>query len=126
MTAFNKSLPKPAWLLKEHENKNTQRGQRYYLQIWNAQPDWADVNAIRRIYKQARQMRREGYDVEVDHVIPLINDYICGLHVPLNLKIVPRLYNAKKSNRTYPGMEYEQRDLLENVVAPPDWDLVVQ
>ena len=71
-------------------------------------------------------MRREGYDVEVDHVIPLINDYICGLHVPLNLKIVPRLYNAKKSNRTYPGMEYEQRDLLENVVAPPDWDLITQ
>lgn len=126
MTAFNKQLPKPDWLTREHKNKNTQRGQRYYLHLWNAQPDWQDPKPIRKIYRRCKAMRQAGHDVEVDHIIPLNHPLICGLHVPLNLRITERQINAIKSNNYYPGMAYEQRDLFHQQIAPLDFSLEVQ
>lgn len=103
MTAFNKTLPKPKWLSRHHENKNTQRGQKYYNKIWNAQPDWADVNAIRAIYREAARMRREGHNVHVDHIMPICGIGFCGLHVPWNLMILDAGENMLKSNTEHPG-----------------------
>ena len=112
MTAFNKSRPKPAWLSREHENPNTKRGQKYYNHLWNAQPDWADVAAIRAIYREARRLRREGRNVHVDHIMPLIHPNFCGLHVHWNLQIMGAGPNMSKSNCDYPG--HPQGDLFEN------------
>lgn len=126
MTAFNKSRPRPAWLDREHANKNTQRGQKYYRHLWNAQPPWADVAAIRGIYNEARSLRRAGYDVEVDHIVPLIHPLVCGLHVRANLRIIDRRINAQKSNHTFPGMPFRQFDLFERSIAPADFYLQIQ
>lgn len=126
MTTFDKSKPKPAWLLREHKNKNTQRGQRYYLHLWNAQPAWVNRKAINRIYAECRRRRRAGEDVHVDHIVPLIHPLICGLHVPWNLRIVDAKLNMRKSNHTWPDMNFAQRDLFENMIAPEDWELEVQ
>lgn len=123
---FDKTKPKPAWLLRTHENANTQRGQRYYLHIWNAQPAWANRKAIDAIYRRARALRRAGKDVEVDHIVPLIHPLVCGLHVSYNLRILERSLNAKKSNHTFPGMPFAQRDLFSEQIAPADFDLDIQ
>lgn len=37
-------------------------------------------------------------DKEVDHIIPLKNDKICGLHVPWNMQYLTRSDNAVKNN----------------------------
>lgn len=105
MPSFDKSKPRPAWLNRHHSNPNTQRGQRYYRKMYDAQPAWADREAINRIYRQARKMRREGHDVHVDHIYPLINNEVCGLHVAANLQIVDAHGNMVKSNRFWPGRE---------------------
>jgi len=110
VTAFNKSLPKPRWLSRHHENKNTQRGQKYYNHLWNAQPDWADIKRIRAIYAAARRLRQQGINVHVDHIYPLIHPTHCGLHVPSNLCIIPAAENMTKSNTFYPG--HEQLDFF--------------
>lgn len=67
-----------------------------------AMPPWADVAAIEKIYTLAAQLRAEGHDVQVDHVVPLKGKDRCGLHVPDNLRIRSSPYNLKKSNKVLP------------------------
>lgn len=123
VTAFNKALPLPAWLLREHENKNTQRGQRYYLSLYDAQPDWADVRLIRAVYRHRDLLNAEGANVHVDHIVPLQHELVCGLHVHYNLRIIPAAENIQRSNRRWPDMPYDQVDLFEAWHADPDWEL---
>lgn len=40
-----------------------------------------------------------GIPHEVDHIIPLQSDVVCGLHCEMNLRVVTRAINRSKSNR---------------------------
>lgn len=64
-------------------------------------PSWANIDAIKAIYAKASMMRKNGLDVEVDHIVPLISKYVCGLHVPENLRIITKQENRRKSNQFF-------------------------
>ncbi len=66
---------------------------KYRAIFHNALPDWANLEAIKLIYKNCPK----GY--EVDHIIPLQGELITGLHLPENLQYLTREENATKSNR---------------------------
>lgn len=70
--------------------------------IRQATPRWADIQAIELIYEQMNLRRKQGEDVQVDHIIPIRGKHVCGLHVENNLQIIPRLDNVRKSNRLIP------------------------
>lgn len=65
----------------------------------NRVPAWADREKIRAVYKEAKARRILGEDVHVDHEIPLRGKNVCGLHVHLNLRIIPGSINLAKSNQ---------------------------
>lgn len=58
-----------------------------------ATPLWANFEAIKKFYIECK----EGY--EVDHIIPIVSDYVCGLHVVDNFQYLTRQENIKKGNK---------------------------
>lgn len=88
------------------------RNVRYYAQLVRATPSWADLTAVLDIYLCAALIRRQGGDVEVDHIVPVNHCYVCGLHCEDNLRICDRHVNHAKSNHHWPGM-WGEDDQLE-------------
>ena len=63
----------------------------------HAKPKWLNETeelSILKIYELAKLQGNE-----VDHIIPIKNKRVCGLHVPWNLQILSRKDNASKSNK---------------------------
>ena len=60
---------------------------------FRAIPKWSNLEKIREIYKNCPK----GY--HVDHIIPLNNPKVCGLHVENNLQYLTAKQNISKGNR---------------------------
>jgi len=56
------------------------------------------------MYREAQyRSKREGIDYHVDHIVPLQNELVCGLHNEFNLRVVPATVNLAKHNTDWPG-----------------------
>ncbi|RZK44837.1 MAG: hypothetical protein EOO61_02385 [Hymenobacter sp.] len=66
----------------------------------DAVPKWADLIAILDIYATCP----EGY--QVDHIIPLRGETVCGLHVENNLRHIKTSENLSKGNKLLPEFTY--------------------
>ena len=93
----------------------------FHKSVRKATPSWADRAAIRKIYAirdQLNDMQIHG-KFQVDHIVPLKGKnearkhIVCGLHVAVNLQVVPQWYNAQKRDRfdpCNPNQRYENTD----------------
>lgn len=83
---------------KKIRNKNAQL---QATPTWLTEEQWEEMNDIYRL----RDILTEetGIEHQVDHIIPLQGEDICGLHVPWNLEVLSRDENAKKSNNLGPA-----------------------
>ena len=66
-------------------------------------PEWLDSEdhwLINEVYHLAR-LRSDltGIQCDVDHIIPLKGQSVCGLHVPSNLQVITHSENSSKGNR---------------------------
>ena len=73
-----------------------------------ATPKWLtdfDKFLINEIYRLAsdRTMKLK-IQFQVDHIVPIMSELVCGLHCPDNLQIIPYYENYKKGNRYWPNM----------------------
>ena len=67
-------------------------------------PSWYDSKEVTYIYKLSRER-----GLVVDHIVPLVSDRVCGLHVQDNLRCIPQKLNAFKQNRYWPDMAKQER-----------------
>jgi 5-methylcytosine-specific restriction endonuclease McrA len=69
----------------------------------SATPKWITPEqklAMRQLYLQAMELTKlTGERYVVDHIVPLISDEVCGLHVPWNLRVITQEENLRKSNK---------------------------
>ena len=60
---------------------------------------WASKQEIDEIYEFASEFRSAGFDVHVDHIVPLRGKNVSGLHVEHNLRVCLATANLRKGNR---------------------------
>lgn len=72
-------------------------------------PKWADINYMNDVYSNCREANNlfeslglNSWKMQVDHIHPLKNELICGLHNQFNLQVISAQENLKKSNKFYP------------------------
>ena len=65
-----------------------------------AMPPWLtqdQVLEIRAIYAEAKRLSDEtGVPHDVDHIVPLAGKIVSGLHVPWNLRAIPKIENNRR------------------------------
>jgi hypothetical protein len=66
---------------------------KYRASKLQATPSWANLDKIEQIYLNCPK----GH--EVDHIIPLQSNDVCGLHVECNLQYLPVSDNRRKGNQ---------------------------
>lgn len=65
----------------------------------NATPLWAKKHVIDHIYLVAKMIQEQSnIKVHVDHIVPLKNKMVCGLHCEQNLRVMWAKDNLIKSN----------------------------
>lgn len=70
-----------------------------------ATPSWANNFFIEEIYDLAKlREKHTGIKWHVDHIVPLKNSLVCGLHVEYNMQVIPAKDNLSKGNRFWPDM----------------------
>lgn len=80
-----------------------------------ATPPWCSMAGIKVFYQVAYDRTlTTGVQHTVDHQIPLNHPYVCGLHVPWNLRVVPAKANFSKGNNWHP----DQMRLFEPPEVP--------
>lgn len=84
----------PAKVVLDTVNRNAAKLQRT--------PAWltpVDLLEIESIYEYCSALRKCGLDYHVDHIVPLRGTIVSGLHVPLNLQVIPASENNRKRNK---------------------------
>jgi hypothetical protein len=70
-------------------------GRKKYVK--RATPPWADHEAIVKFYELRDTLSEQtGIQYHVDHIVPLRSKFVCGLHVPANLQVIPAVDNLSK------------------------------
>ena len=88
----------------------SRKKQEYYVRkakrrssLLNRTPSWLTAHDwlhIKCIYSVCDMLNREGNEPhEVDHIVPLQGENVCGLHVPWNLRVIARTANRSKGNK---------------------------
>lgn len=92
------------WSRSNPDCLNAIRAVRRSMKI-NATPSWMDKEEIKKVYTEASERVDEhGEKFHVDHLVPLVSDFVCGLHCTANLMAIPAKENLRKSNSWWPDM----------------------
>ena len=102
-------------LKRKHERgrKHYQNNKHYYavktakqraLKLLQTFPQGVECKEILQLYKKRDILnKKHGKNkYSVDHIIPLKNKYVCGLHTINNLRIITTTENLKKGNKFIP------------------------
>ena len=80
-------------------------GSEVWIKYRRARPPWQAARGLREVWRESMLLTAAtGVQQSVDHIVPLIHPFVCGLHCRANLEIVPLSVNIAKSNNPWPDM----------------------
>ena len=98
---------KDKWKQK-HRDKHLEQNKTNKMIRAQRIPKWVDADErwlINEAYSLARlRSKLFGFKWHVDHIIPLRNKNVCGLHTIMNLQVIPANDNLCKSNKFNTGI----------------------
>lgn len=112
------SKSSPVWLSRQDPSDpvlspHYRRSVEYYRALYQAWPEWCRGHSGFAIVEAEYRWRRNaGEDVHKDHIVPIISPYVCGLHVPWNLRVIGAGPNLSKSNKVWPDCPNENLELF--------------
>lgn len=80
-------------------------GFNWYTRYKDRTPKWANKRKILFIYEFARK-----HGKQVDHIVPINGQTVCGLHCEDNLQVVRAYANQRKSNSWPPQIDMHGED----------------
>ena len=87
------------WIMN-NPHKGALYNSNYRTAKLKATPHWAHKSKIEHFYRLARVLTKvKGSPQEVDHIVPLQGENICGLHAHYNLQVIPKSDNRSKGNK---------------------------
>ena len=97
---MNRSYLEEYWV--EHRGDYARRTRQRRAQIKLSTPSWLTEAQKLEMKYRVEEAKAISVDTgvlhQVDHIIPLQSDVVCGLHVPWNLRVITAQENHKKSN----------------------------
>ena len=106
-----RAAARPRNEVRQYKDRHKEKNPEYYKALTSvrkrrhrsATPPWVTKEqklAMRKVYLEAQRLTKlAGVRYVVDHIVPLINPDVCGLHVPWNLQVMTQEENLKKSNK---------------------------
>ena len=67
--------------------------------IRQAIPIWVDMEIVEDFYSEAKY-----HQMDIDHMVPLISEKVCGLHWEGNMQLLIPKENSSKGNKYWPDM----------------------
>lgn len=80
------------------KSRQWRTGKRFGTPAWLTKEQLKQIEDIYALARDCKVTTGEPY--EVDHIVPIRGNNVCGLHVPWNLQVLPRDLNAAKGNKT--------------------------
>ncbi len=78
---------------RNHRGFSAAHDSKRRARLKQAMPLWVDFCEIKNIYSNCPE------NMVVDHIVPLVNSKVCGLHVPWNLQYLTMIDNSIKGNK---------------------------
>lgn len=82
----------------ENPGASTERHRRRKASLLKQTPPWFDPQQVREVYALAEEFRGAGFNVHVDHIVPLRGRSVRGLYVQGNLRVCLAEVNQRKNN----------------------------
>lgn len=109
LDAYYKNFARRQQSRKKYNSQNLCKGASWAAKrravARQATPVWSCNKSIQTMYAKARRLSLWlESEFQVDHIVPLNSDLVCGFHTEDNLQILPKFENLSKNNRRWPDM----------------------